>query len=113
MIYFADNDIIHETQIGFSKKARTSDHIFVLKCIIDKYLKCGDSKLYACFVDFRKAFDTVIHVGIMYKLQFQNINGYFYRILKSMYMSDKLCMKVDNKMTGFFTPEVGSDKGMF
>lgn len=112
-LFLVDNDIIHETQIGFSKKARTSDHIFVLKCIIDKYLKCGDKKLYACFVDFRKAFDTVIHVGIMYKLQLQNVNGYFYRILKSMYMSDKLCIKVDNKMTGFFTPEVGSDKGMF
>ena len=64
-------------------------------------------------MDFRKAFDTVIHVGIMYKLQLQNINGYFYRILKSMYMSDKLCIKVDNKMTECFTPEVGSDKGMF
>jgi hypothetical protein len=46
-------------------------------------------------------------------LQLQNINGYFYRILKSMYMSDKLCIKVDNKMTEFFTPEVGTDKGCF
>ena len=26
-LFLADNDIIHETQIGFSKKARTSDHI--------------------------------------------------------------------------------------
>ena len=33
------NGIIHKTQIGFSKGACTSDHIFVLKCIIDKYLK--------------------------------------------------------------------------
>ena len=112
-LFLADNDIIHETQIGFSKKGRTSDHIFVLKCSIDKYLKCVDKELYVCFVDFRKAFNTVIHVGIMYKLQLQNINGYFYRILKSMYMSDKLCIKVDNKMTEFFTPEVGTDKGMF
>jgi hypothetical protein len=44
-IFLADNDIIHETQIGFSKKAGTWDHIFVLKCIIDKYLKCGDKKI--------------------------------------------------------------------
>ena len=62
-------------------------------------------------MDFRKAFDTVIHVGIMYKLQLQNINGYFYRILKSMYMSDKLCIKVDNKMAEFFTPEVWVRQG--
>ena len=96
-----------------SKKARTSYHIFVLKCIIEKYLKCGGKILYACFVDFHKAFDTVIHVGIIYKLQLQNINGYFfYSILKSMYMIDKLYIKVDNKMTEFFTAEVGSDKGL-
>ena len=35
--FFSDNNIIHRTQIGFSKKSRTSDHVFVLKSIIDKY----------------------------------------------------------------------------
>ena len=37
--FLLENQIIHKTQIGFSKKARTSDHIFVLKCLINKYLK--------------------------------------------------------------------------
>lgn len=65
--YLSDNNIINKTQIGFSKKARTSDHIFVLKCLIEKYVKRGKGKLYVCFVDFRKAFDKVIHIGILYK----------------------------------------------
>jgi hypothetical protein len=55
-------------QIGFSKKSRTSDHIFVLKCILEKYLKTDTKKLFVCFVDFHKAFDTVIHSGIRYKV---------------------------------------------
>ena len=76
-----DNKIIHENQIGFSKKARTSDHIFVLKCLIDKYLNYGNKKVFACFVDFRKAFDKVIHTGIMLKLLNCNIDSYFCRIL--------------------------------
>jgi hypothetical protein len=42
-----ENNIIHENQIGFSKKSRTSDHIFVLKCILEKYLKT-DTKSYLC-----------------------------------------------------------------
>ena len=105
--FLLDNDIIHKTQIGFSKGACTSDHIFVLKCMIDKYLKSGDKRLYACFVDFRKAFDKVIHVGIMYKLQMYNINGLFYRIIKSMYTNDRLCVRVDDKMTEFFMSGVG------
>ena len=109
--YLLENDIIHKSQIGFSKKFRTSDHIFVLKCLINKYLKSSDKRLYACFVDFRKAFDKVIHVGIMYKLQSYDISGYFYRTLKSMYKNDRLCVKVNDKMTDFFTSRVGVRQG--
>lgn len=40
--YLIDNKIIHETQIGFSKKSRTSDHLFVIKCLADKYINTGN-----------------------------------------------------------------------
>jgi hypothetical protein len=40
-----------------------------------------------CFVDFHKAFDTVIHPGIRYKLIRNGINGLFYRIICNMYSS--------------------------
>ena len=59
--FLLEHNIIHETQIGFSKNSRTSDHLFVLKCLVDKYINSGGKHLYACFVDFHKAFDTVIH----------------------------------------------------
>ena len=36
--YLIDNNLINKCQIRFSKKARTSDHIFVLKTLIDKYI---------------------------------------------------------------------------
>ena len=72
--FLLDNDIIHKTQIGFSKGACTSDHIFVLKCMIDKYLQSGDKRLYACFVDFCKAFDS--H-SCWYNVQMYNVNGLF------------------------------------
>jgi hypothetical protein len=29
--------VINDSQMGFTKKARTSDHMFILKTIIDKY----------------------------------------------------------------------------
>jgi hypothetical protein len=106
-----ENKIIHENQIAFSKKAHTLDHIFVLKCLIDKYLNCGNKKVFACFVDFPQAFDKVIHTGIMLKLLNCNIDGYFYRILKCMYNSDKLCVRIDGRMTRFFTSKVGVRQG--
>ena len=43
--------------------------MFILKTLIDKYSsKTGVGGLYACFVDFRKAFDSVIHEGLRFKL---------------------------------------------
>ena len=32
-----ENSVIDTCQIAFTKKARTSDHIFILKTLIDKY----------------------------------------------------------------------------
>jgi hypothetical protein len=34
--FLENHDIIHKTQIGARKKARTADHIFVQKCIIEQ-----------------------------------------------------------------------------
>lgn len=62
--FLVENKIIDDCQTRFTKKARTRDHLFILKCIIDKYWNKENWKLYACFVDFHKALDTVIDNGI-------------------------------------------------
>ena len=79
--------------MGFTKKAGTSDHMFILKTIIDKYCKTKEGRVYACFVDFQKAFDTVIHTGIKIKLLQNGISTHFYNIIKSMYSQSKSCVK--------------------
>ena len=66
-----NKNFIKPEQTGFRKNHRTSDHIFVLKTIVDKYVlnsRKGD-KLFACFIDLKKAFDTVWHDGLFLKLQ--------------------------------------------
>jgi hypothetical protein len=40
------HSIICPEQIGFSKDSRTSDHMFVLKTLIDKYTQQGSKHLY-------------------------------------------------------------------
>jgi hypothetical protein len=109
--FLVENNIIHEKQIGFSKKSRTSDHIFVLKCILEKYLKTDTKKLFVCFVDFHKAFDTVIHPGIRYKLIRNGINGLFYRIICNMYSSSMVSIKIGDKLTEPFTSSLGVRQG--
>ena len=54
--YLEKYSLIDKTQIGFTKHSRTSDHMFILKCLVDKYISVKGGKLYTCFVDFQKAF---------------------------------------------------------
>jgi hypothetical protein len=64
-----ENDTLHPSQIGFLPNHRTADHILTLKSLIDKYVnQTTNGKIYACFVDFRKAFDSVWHDGMLLKL---------------------------------------------
>ena len=67
--FLEENQIIEKVQIGFTMNARTSDHMFVLKSLIDKYTNMKGGKLYACFVNFQKAFDSVINPGLQVKLK--------------------------------------------
>jgi hypothetical protein len=41
--FLRNNELIRESQIGFTKKARTTYHLFVLKCILDEY--CSESSI--------------------------------------------------------------------
>jgi hypothetical protein len=51
---------VSEFQVGFRKGRRTTDNIFILRTIIDKYLARKRGKIYWIFVHLQKAFDTVI-----------------------------------------------------
>ena len=47
--------ILKPNQIGFRRKFRTSDHIFVLNTLLNSYFANG-KPVYSCFVDFSKAY---------------------------------------------------------
>ena len=70
------------------------------------------SYIYVYFVDFKKAFDTVIHSGIKYKLLQNNINGMFYRILCDMNKNNYLSVKLDSKFTQPFKSDIGVRQGV-
>ena len=83
--FLEKNNIINENQIGFRRGKRTTDHVFTLKAIIDKYLheKRPNRKLYACYVDISKAFDRIWRSGLLFKMINHNIKGSFLKTIKS------------------------------
>ena len=94
--------IINRSQIGFQNSKRTSDHIFSLKTIINKHVSSVPrGKIYMCFVDFKKAHDSVWQEGLFAKLEALNINGPFLDLLKSLHKNASYSVKIGNKGPNF------------
>ena len=98
-------------QFGFRVNHRTTDSIFILKSLITKYLTKKKSKIYACFVDLRRAFDTVWHEGLLYKLKESKIGKKMFDIIKDMYSCCQSAVKLDNEYSEFFEINKGVKQG--
>ena len=76
--------IIAEEQAGFRAGRSTTEHIFNLRLICEKYLQ-HQQHLYHVFVDFKKAFDRVWHAALWATMEMYNININLIRSIKSLY----------------------------
>ena len=77
---------------------------------MEKY-KRNKKALYICFVDFRKAFDTVWHSGLFYKMLSLGISSKFFAVIKSLYNNVMVTVQCKDKITPFFRSEVGVRQG--
>ena len=91
--YLVDNDLLSKEQAGFRKGFRTIDHTFVLRKIIDKYINKRNDRIYACFVDFQKAFDSVWQDALLLKLHNTGIQGKCFQTIRDMYRNSSVCVK--------------------
>ena len=104
------NHLIKFNQIGFRKGYRTADHVFVMKTLIDNYLNKG-KKLYLCFVDFAKAYDSVWRKGLFYKLIGYGFSVKILKLLKSMYSNITTGVRLSNGITDLFQSKIGVRQG--
>ena len=109
--YTKANNMINKAQIGFEISNRTSDHLLTVKSLVNKYVSDNKGKMYTCFIDFRKAFDTVWHEGLFYKLEEANITGNFLNTLKDMYNKTECAVKMGNRTTQYFKCKKGVRQG--
>ena len=104
--FLTEKNILNKSQIGFLPNYRRTDHIFTLNTLIDNQININKSKLLSCFVDFKKAFDSIWHEGLLYKLLERGIGGKTY-IIKSMYSNNTCAVKIGKKLTDFFQQSRG------
>ncbi|UYV76618.1 hypothetical protein LAZ67_14001480 [Cordylochernes scorpioides] len=77
--------IIPENQAGFRKGYSCQDHIFTLLSLIQLTLRRKRRKLYAFFVDLKKAFDTVPHSLLWSKLGELGLDFRFVNLIRNYF----------------------------
>ena len=104
--------IINPVQIGFVENHRATDHILTLKSIISKHVSATrQGKIYACFVDFKNAHDTVWNEDLLTKLSKVNIKGQFLKLIQSLYKQSCCAVKIGKFRTEFMLCEKGVRQG--
>ena len=83
--------LINNSQGSGKRGSRTADHLMVIRFLIDKYVIMGGKKLYACFFDIRRAYDTVPRIHLFYSLlKNYHIGGNFLKILQEIYTHNEV-----------------------
>ena len=55
-------------------------------------------RIYSCFIDLSKAFDTVPRDILLKKLHSVGVKGNVFNIIRSIYTNDSAYMKIDEKL---------------
>ena len=106
------NHPLHKSQIGFTPGFRTSDHLFTPKSLMDHHVTYSSrGKIFACFVDLRKAFDSVWRNGLLNKLLKADVTGKTYNLIKSMYGNTTCSVKINSSATEAFQYNKGVRQG--
>ena len=100
-----------EEQAGFRKGYSTTDNIFTLQALIQKYCSRKGGRLYTIFVDFSKAFDTIPHSLMFYQLMTKGVHGKVLNVLRSMYSSLESCVRTPDGLTSTFHCTRGTRQG--
>ncbi|PZC78256.1 hypothetical protein B5X24_HaOG202328 [Helicoverpa armigera] len=80
-------------QAGFRPSFSTTDHLFTLNQIIEKYNEYH-KPLYLAFVDYSKAFDSLKHTAIFTSLRAQNVNETYIKLLELIYRASTASVKL-------------------
>ena len=111
LLFSNHNKILSDNQLGFMAGNRTSDAHIILHNIIRKHCHKNNEKIFSCFIDFAKAFDTIPRDILFEKLLKYGIKGRFFNIIKNIYSNDKACVKIHNHCTETFEINQGVRQG--
>jgi hypothetical protein len=97
-------------QAGFRRDHRTTDHIFTLEaCRLQATIR--GRRLYTCFVDFAKAFDSVSRSLLFSRLSAVGLPLRLISAVESYYAATQCRVRADGKFSPYFPYTIGVKQG--
>ena len=101
---------IDAMQFGFRPGKGTTDAIFILRQLQEKYL-AKSKVLYFAFVDLEKAFDRVPRKVIWWALRTVGVEEWIVKVIQSMYDGPRSQIRVGDAYSDSITVKVGVHQG--
>jgi len=86
--------------------------MFTLRQLAEKYEEFGKA-LFVCYIDFRKAFDSVWRKGLWKTMRHYGFPEKIVRILEDLYKDTYSAVRVDGELSDWFNTVVGFYKVVF
>ncbi|KAK3538588.1 hypothetical protein QTP86_006676 [Hemibagrus guttatus] len=101
---------ICEQQYGFMPRKSTTDAIFALRILMEKY-RDGQRELHCVFVDLEKAYDRVPREELWYCMRKSRVAEKYVRVVQDMYERSRTVVRCAVGQTEEFKVEVGLHQG--
>ena len=102
--------ILSEEQAGFRKGRSTSEQIFNLRVLCEKYRQLG-KPVYHNFVDYKKCFDRIWQEGLWAVLRRYHISAGLINCIEALYASSSSLVRIGEDFSECFPTSVGVRQG--
>ncbi|KAK3539921.1 hypothetical protein QTP70_019566, partial [Hemibagrus guttatus] len=102
---------ICEQQYGFMPRKSTTDAIFALRILMEKY-RDGQRELHCEFVDLEKAYDRVPREELWYCMRKSGVAEKYVRVVQDMYERSRTVVRCAVGQTEGYKVEVGLHQGL-
>ena len=109
-IYPILEEHLDEFQFGFRNGLGTREALFSIQVLIQR-ARDVNSDVFACFLDFEKAFDRVKHEKLVQILKTTRIQNHDLRIISNLYEQQKGRVKIEGVHSGEFGIQRGVRQG--
>ena len=105
-----ENDKRARGQAGFRAQHTTTDHLITLRVLFDEARRTGNT-LYCCFVDFKKAFDTIPRGGLWERMRKIGVPEHLQAGVGKLYEQVRCKLRTCAELVGDFESNIGVKQG--